>query len=515
MIKTMKKISNSSNMGKNSIGESFRSIFFRNELRALLGTRNSSVYLLSLIFLVAWFSLAYAVGGLEKLGERMNNPYTNWVDCQIPNGGAQKLSDIKDFFRDERVQNRYFLRDISDYCTELRRFQKINTSDSYYFRGRTIDFGDTLLYYILDPGKNNVVSRGYDVSAELPSCGIILKESMLSFLNYESPQKISLFPVKIDSGKILLPVIAVVKDLPNLCDYVISPGLYTSLTEPYYKTGFIQKRTGRLFDFLLSVDGADKIPAAKEIKDRLDELSISVDKIEPEVKMLDDVNVVTNLRVFLSNSLSSDSIELVTQYIIDNWKNDQGTISNAVDWECVPGLSLSSPYYAAFNFTRLDSVRPFKILMKKQFDVNISMDQIEDKENFALVSSLTFFVSVALFFLSILSVILFVNNKLRTHLFHNRANLGTFKAFGLSNRQLSSIYTLVIFAFLGLGLSIACIIVVVTNFVNYYFALSIMKFFDAKILLAFLVLFGICFLAVKRTIADILRETPGNLVYGR
>ena len=51
---------------------------------------------------------------------------------------------------------------------------------------------------------------------------------------------------------------------------------------------------------------------------------------------------------------------------------------------------IENPYYLAFNFNSLDKIRHFREESNLLFGAEISMNQVEDKENFAMVSAMTY-----------------------------------------------------------------------------------------------------------------------------
>ena len=189
-----------------------------------------------------------------------------------------------------------------------------------------------------------------------------------------------------------------------------------------------------------------------------------------------------------------------------------------VPWECNVGtmFDISDPYYLSFNFNKLDNVRDFKDHMKDRYKVAISMDQVEQKENFALVSRLTNFISLILFGFSILSIVFYVNSLLRTHLEKIKMNLGTLKAFGLNNAFLVSSYLKIILAFIGISIVIAYIICGLWDLIeSRLFENSYFDVFNYKILIAIVIIIFTALMTSQRTTSKTLLKTPGDLIYNR
>jgi len=169
----------------------------------------------------------------------------------------------------------------------------------------------------------------------------------------------------------------------------------------------------------------------------------------------------------------------------------------------------------AFNFRDLNQIAVFDEYMLER-NIEIDKRQIESKENFALVSSLTWTISIILLAFGVLSIILFVNNLLRTHLFKVRTNLGTFKAFGLSNSFLNTIYLKIISVFLLIAILIAFLLTGLVDFIEHLiFEESKFNIFSPWVLVAILLLVMVSLFISFRTSKKILGDTPGNLIYNR
>ena len=118
---------------------------------------------------------------------------------------------------------------------------------------------------------------------------------------------------------------------------------------------------------------------------------------------------------------------------------------------------------------------------------------------------------------SILSIWLFINSLLKVHLERIKPNLGTFKAFGLSNQFLTNAYLRIIIAFISKASGLAIVGIISVFLIDWLITGGQTNFdFNNKwILFAVLALVFISLLFSKRTIDKILEETPGNLIYGR
>ena len=496
----------------------FQNLFFRNELRALFGKRNSGLLMLGLIFLLTWLALGYALGSLETLRKRMDNPYTNWVDWPVPYGkdNQDRRRALGEYMKDSTARDSYYLAGINDYSRESRVFRHRGTGEQYYMNCRTLEPTEALYKRILDEKEHNVLGgttyKGNDEQWDVPSCGLIVKEEMLERLGYDNPAGQQMIPVSYtDSITVYLPVVAVVKELPSLCDYVCTPRLFNLLTTE----NFVYRPSGATNHHYLLASERDASKVEQTLRAILSQKSVR--KVEQEPLQISNTETRYIYTIGFEDSYEPEELDTMLQTVRQQWPSNSPQPEAYFKPNCSQSKYdvLENPYYVAFNFSKLYRIQPFKELLKRQFGIELSMDQIEAKKNFALVSWLTYLISLVLFGFSIASIILFINNKLTNHLEQNKPNLGTFKAFGLSNQQLTRLYSSIILAFLLLGFGAAALVAILFAGLNKILPFSIITLFDPKIALAFLLLFAICLAVSIRTINTILKDTPGNLIYGR
>ena len=144
------------------------------------------------------------------------------------------------------------------------------------------------------------------------------------------------------------------------------------------------------------------------------------------------------------------------------------------------------------------------------------MDQVESKENFALVSRLTSFIAIILLIFSFLSIVFYINSMLTKHLEKIKQNLGTLKAFGLNNRFLVSTYVGIIFMFMIISVFLGFLISLFLAFIEKLtFKIPIIDLFDYRIYLAIFVILIISTVTSYNSIKKILLKTPGDLIYNR
>jgi len=520
------------------LNSDFKKLFFTNEYIALAGEKAKTILSLLLILFFTFLALGFAVGSLENLKDKMDNPFTSWVDLPISESYiAKQLDAINTRYGGEKatelsiVNTGGFSRFFQDFYSQKNDLSKDLTEKEIIGRwGRTLEPNSNILKAILDVSSDNLLSMASSEKEQvlLGDCEIIVTQEMLKDLDYENlkaGQYLSLVDEEI-STKINRPLLiyikAVVKELPSLSKFVVTPKLYNILKGK--KAGskrcedLISRNEKGNSTFLFLVEESTSTVQIQEYTDKI------FKQASPSINFTKDI-YLSNERKLKSVQLSFFPTETPTRESIKAFvadcRKENIAISELSTIECgtsiCQSISNKDIHYMSFNFGRLDFIRSFRNDMNEKFEIDIDMAQVEEKENFARVSQLTFTISSILLGFGILSIVLFVNNLLRTHLFEVRSNLGTFKAFGLSNKFLISNYLKIIFSFLVVAIIVAFLLAVGVDFIEGYLFKTESRFmiFNNWILAAIISLLLISLLFSARTIHKILGDTPGNLIYER
>ncbi|MFZ2350925.1 MAG: hypothetical protein WAW24_05225, partial [Bacteroidales bacterium] len=179
-------------------------------------------------------------------------------------------------------------------------------------------------------------------------------------------------------------------------------------------------------------------------------------------------------------------------------------------------------------FSSLDRIRDFSAYLFDSRKLKIDMSQIESKENYNFVSKLTIFISGFLVIFSVISILLFLSNVLKVHINKIKSNLGTFKAFGMSNLLIVRIYSILTLRFLIFSILLAFIISAAigeTGLFRLLFKISDTiiddesKYFslisESKTYIAIGAMLFISLIILPRNIWKMLNKTPGDLIYKR
>ena len=177
--------------------------------------------------------------------------------------------------------------------------------------------------------------------------------------------------------------------------------------------------------------------------------------------------------------------------------------------------------FLSLNFASLDSIRAFDEFVKKEYSVQVEMSQVESKENFNAVSVMANILSWAMIVFAIVCIIIFLVNMLQSYFQKVKRNLGTFKAFGISSSELTSVYVWIILAIIVTAIILALTITWIAQYGLHI--LGIMKdgTFDylslkgTNTFLAIAIIIVATLVTVKLVMNQLMKQTPGDLIYDR
>ena len=124
------------------------------------------------------------------------------------------------------------------------------------------------------------------------------------------------------------------------------------------------------------------------------------------------------------------------------------------------------PNYYSIQMTSLDSVQVFCEKLFEVCGIKLEMTSIEAKENFRFVQRMGNILSYIIIGMSVLFIGVFIYFLLSSHVHKIQRNLGTFKALGISNKELSLIYMLIIILLNALGSGLWDMIKTVYSFIT-------------------------------------------------
>jgi len=517
----------------------YERLFFKNEFAVFAGKNNKRLFRLLSILFITFLALSFAKGSYDYLYSKMNNPFTNWVNLPIKTDNYSKYKDeIKERFKSEALRDSFNLKPLTGYLTDLTKWYN-KKGKRVYKRGRSVDAYDDILKAVLSESNTVWKKQNFKLTDTIDKkyyYDIIVTESFLKRLNYKLEDslrrvKYANFDSNNNNVSFWVDLLAVVKDLPSKCDYIFFPNLYNSINNGI-ETGYPIVSVGKGNQFEILTKSSDTQSVTNEVIKALGKVGEDISQAEEDIEIASFKIAEKDQRKvykFFFEDEEYAHIELIQQF--EKYKPKQQIefeyFINIQNNKSIKLENIDDPYEYAFNFKDLSKIRDFYDFMKDEFKVSIEMSQIESKENFAFVSALTLITSFVIFALSLITIIIYLINLLSAHLNSIKKNLGTYKAFGLSDVKLNTIYLKIVLTILCIGTLVSFVIIFIIAKIGLVDRLLclLMPGLDQSIksisvfnnwnLMAVLLLFSLSIFLTHQTIKKILNKTPGDLIYNR
>lgn len=495
-------------------------LFFRKEGKVLLGKGYKNAIILIGIFLISLFAIGFGSASMSYLKYKMEDPFINWIDMPVKETAGQ--TTIKEFINNTDYQEKYkFINPEKNHV-----LSKNFTSKHIQLQGWSIDTKSSVINKILS--DENIITKR-DLSIHNSELGIILTEESLSKLGYKTnnippfivlaaPQDSSTcnkLNIKNTRGfsSINIPIFAIVKQLPGNYEF------FTTLR-------FIQEHNATPSGFAITSKSNNKFLNICGNRTDLEKINASINKeiystnIASFTKTWNtDINILTITKKKTGDNYIYEYNKLADSIIDKNpnlyrYYNLENRFSNSKNIE-----DLMDQYYSV-QMTSLDSITSFNKELFDECGVNIEMTSIATKENFRVVQRMGTILSWAIIILAAVFICVFINYLLTSHFQKIKPNLGTFKAFGISNKMLTSIYVSALFTITSLSFVVSFVIsFILTNIISLFSTIDanfvwidIMVIENLYLLLiVLLATVFITFWVTKR----IFKETPGDLIYNR
>ena len=528
----------------------FTSLFIRREGSVILGYKYVNIITIFIILLLTFFSIGFSNGSEKYLDKKMNDPYNYWIcfdkDIAIR---APELKTLIYKLNSDSIIKKYFIKAIAEHPYEIYDFYPKKLSDNNKrMRGLGMDSGMSLLKTILSKESIIKCNSLEELRSDFNnSHGIVVAKKMLEKL--DSTKK-SQYPEFLSYGRpdndfendilFSIPILAVVETLPLNVDFIGNENSLFFLRE----RGFIRgnettnDRDPIIMDSIIIYLNADisiesinylkKFIASPLPKNLFKESSFNKGKYYSIKKNTINDSIKTIILKEFSDSIYSDNDTL---HIVQT-KNV--TVDRRSDYE--PDLTTN---FITIQLHKLDKVLDFKKYLedfpkKNNFEkkleedlISINISGIKNKENLNFISHLTKLLSYALLFFSIFSLLLFLNNIIISHFEKIKKNLGTLKAFGLSNKILIRNYIIIFMGIIFIASTLAFITALILGelgLATYIFEaldIPIDKGYNCFSLLSsfgvfsFLIILFVCLIIILIKLRRLLMITPGDLVFER
>lgn len=550
--KSGQEVKESINPDKN---DSYRQLFLKKESVVLYGARNINWLFLVSILVLTFIAVGFSNGALEYLNKKRNDAFINWLAVMIPasKGESERVQEFVTSLNEKTVKQKYNIKSVTsykEYSLPIYAFDKSNntpTDEVKYIKGRLLmdeidGHPDPIKTDIF--GSKNFLQGNKDFKNQ-EDIGIVVTKQLLNYLNYpentcviyidNNEQDLDINPNK--KFKAPVPIRAIIQDLPNKNKFISTETFYKAYIAP----------TDNRFDF--SGDNRKKILYFVEGDNKLvEQAKIQIEKILTE-KERNDISISIDTCEYFYQSgylLSVELNEIPENYTITDaldskiktisfFKENKNQITRILNYALFNSEGKIYKYdYLSINFGSLDHVEDFANYFSSELNsgdegeqsnvIELDTAKVKDKKNFLYLMNITLIITFLLIVFAVLSISLFISNLLRNHLNKIKMNLGTYKAFGLSNKEATKIYLTIMLRFIFSGIFSALLLswilgIIINSFFKARFNLEeLTNYFiliDISTGLLLLLIIAITVLVSYFNINKTLSKTPGDLIYNR
>ncbi|MAO46627.1 MAG: hypothetical protein CL823_05690 [Crocinitomicaceae bacterium] len=503
--------------------------FGRKEFIEISGRKTSlNIAAIITICTITIFCLGAVINIQSFLEDKMNDDYVKTVPINIPiscsSGGsfADISANIESNLKIVDGKGKFDVQSVYEVCATNLDFKMHDKNQSYGARVACVKSEKDILWNLvakkkeifITPHKSNtlfnedkngsiVISENFAKKVFASSYDDVIHQNIPVFVNHD--------PGDGDQFN-KIPVSAIVQSLPLQIDAVISNGLYNKLKQD---------------DYLIPED---------ELSNFEDRYWIS----DSDYKKLEQSNPEFVSQIVSVSSGDSFVRGITFQYPGSNEYVPKGfgiihylSIDDCIDLSDQE-ISNRSTYKLITTFNNLDSVRLFSKYLEENTQMLgcasdesaliVDLSSIESKESIDVINGLSVITIVALYSFSVLLIISFCLSIMRLHIEKNKPNLGTLKAFGLSNKKVLQLYASVTFSFIGIAFLFGFlfneilgnyILNGILSLMNLTTKTAGLEFSNMNFLLSFLILVCIPVSLIMMKIRLILKSTPGALVFQR
>lgn len=500
-------------------------LFLEKEGKELRGKHNLNFFILVAIFAVAIFSIGFGGASIKYLQHKMDDPFINWIDIIV----RQKISDknsklpLADFLKDSVMRSEIqFDAPEENYLLNID-FRHQEKGKNIQLQGRSIGSHSSILPKILDE-SNVITRRGANIKDD--ELGLIVTQGTLSDLGYkEMPTFIELalsfddetcHEIKIEGGingsyPVAFPIIAIVKQLPGMNSFLFTKRFLQDCSADNKTSYDITDEENN--HTLIIVDAKSKIEA-----------------IAKQINHLGYTTNITRYRETWNDELYAVSIEsgnesyedIMTEYnlLYKNLAKTYSGITRIYDFQPIQSYSLDDPAYYSVQIKNLANIKLFQKRLYEKCGIKLEMTSVDQKNNFQFVQRMGNILSVCIILIAVLFICFFIYFMLSTHFQRIQRNLGTFKAFGISNSSLYYIYVVLLLRITIAAYAIAFAFAWVCNTgLNLITQIELgYKWIDVMVWqnLLLLILAVVAAIIASYLVAKSkLQYTPGDLIYNR
>lgn len=499
-------------------------LFLDKEGKELRGKHNFNFLVLVAIFAVAIVSIGFGSASMRYLRHKMEDPFINWVDIIARQRVADKMSKmpLEQFLGDTVMQKQLqFSAPEENYVLNID-FRHQKKGKNIQLQGRSIAPESSIMTKILD--RSNVVEKR-QLRYSDKELGLVITQGALHDLGYdEAPAFIWLaLPYDVASCRelgitgevngnypVAFPVVAIVKQLPGMYSFLFTNRF---LHDCSAKSATSWDITDEANNQTLCLVG--KQEAIRQLQQTVQAEGYST-RIDPYVLTWQE----GMSKLTVENASYTDEPMAAYNALAEKCISGNPEIYRVYDFQPILDYQTDRPSYYSVQVQNLENIRLFQSELYDKCGIKLEMSSIDQKDNFQFVQRMGNILSVCIILIAVLFICFFIYFMLSTHFQRIQRNLGTFKAFGISNATLYYIYIVLLlritiaafavaFAFtLLINLLLNCI----TAIEEGYYWIEVFVWQNALLIgLALLASVVASFWVAKTK----LKHTPGDLIYNR
>jgi hypothetical protein len=501
---------------------SFRSVFIRNEFKALKGRYNSTIVYLFIILFITFTAFGFTKSTLLYQQKLSADPFSNWINLDFHSGTRDSLRTLNFRITDERFREKYHIKGAYFYnkgMVAIRTFSQGEATGQY--EARTIDPNSGVVDDLLRSNQPVKYFPDSIVNAfKYEPNGVIISEKLREDIG-QKDHSLSFVQMKSAMGDFIpVPLLGVVKELPDQADVI-----YTNLF--YCKSmnaGFYDRENPYYRIFVEDIDTAgilrvlDEVCKALEIRDP--------STIQTTVLKTTNPSTLT-WKIEIGSQSNEISAGLKNERIVKvaSLKGHHAGQYFELSKDTVCDNSSFFHDYLAIEFRDLEKISVFSKFLKEEMGLQLNLEVLSQRENYLFTGNIAAGSILLLMAISIISVSIYISGIIRNHLLKIKKNLGNFLAFGVKDQTLVRLYIYVAVRILATAilpammLAYACGELFEKHLLGKLFVIDAGQDYFSLFNSWFAVFLAlIMFVAVLRTfisVKKILTQTPGDLVYER
>lgn len=511
-------------------------LFVKREGKVVLGKNFSNLWLLTAVMTATFLAIAFSNASLDYLSYKMDDPFINWVDIKNEYGEGD-FTGLEYALDSEENRNKYHYHSYqADYSYTYMFFGKEKTNVQYLKCRFFQDISSSLVEAILN--EDNIIRdwRVSDLGTVSPNTvGVIITEEVMKKLGFEKAPTfidyVSYSPgadvygfelVDEEFARAPVPVLAVVKRLPGNVDLISSTYFYQQACNDYsYPFNLCKEDYARNLSYFVpsDVDFEKFSNAVAEAAAEFTSAEVIVDEnafYTPEIIPFREGKFV--IIDCYDEYLNFDVWKSIDDKLLSSYRDKGVHRVFAYEFSEYP---LTQKAFISVHFEDLDMIREFESYVRESFNVKIEMSQINAKENFNAVSTMGNILSWVIIIFAIVCIILFIVNLLQSYFQKVKRNLGTFKAFGISNRDLISVYVLIMAVIILAAITVSLSASWIVQGMLHVFGIlkdgvfDYLSLWSGKTVCAVIVIIMASIYTVYAVMHKLLKATPGDLIYDR